>query len=252
MVLNNDMEFDNKFISQLKDNMALTVDGQALWDTGTGEAFDNAIVMAEKLRDQNQFDVGSKEGYGRMLDELNLAKGIRAGIGEQTAYTKYGGDEAGTDLSTFERVQGLKKQRAAAQDQLAVDKGTSNYMSEILQATTKGVNQDTYFEGEGDKDSETYIESYEEWSGTKIKKDGNGRNIMPARDKDFEDYVHTTRLTQMSVKHGGTFLNALADMSNGTYENVKGIQEDERALNAQRDKDKSSIMGLSAEEAGTY
>lgn len=110
-----------------------------------------------------------------MLNELNLAKGIRAGLSEKKNYKKFGGDGAGTDLSTFEQIQNIKSQITDEKEQLAVDAGSKAHLSDIIKDVTRGVSTANYLEGEGDKDSKTYIMSYEEWSGEA----GKGKGGMP-------------------------------------------------------------------------
>jgi hypothetical protein len=178
-----------------------------------------------------------------MLNELNLAKGIRAGLSEKLNYTKYGGSTSGSDLSTFEQIQKIKSQITDEKDQLAVDAGSKAHLSDIIKDVTRGVSNANYLEGEGDKDSETYIMNYEEWSGEA----GTGKGGMPTskqKEKEiggetFEDYVHHTRLTQGAVEYGGGYLTAVSDLKsgNGLYDKALRTQDEERSLEEKRSRD---------------
>jgi len=184
-----------------------------------------------------------------MLKELDLAKGIRAGILDRQTYTKFGGAKAGTPLSTFDRVQNIKAQLTEEREQLVIDKGTGEYLADILKDVSRGVNAQNYRQGEGDPESETYIESYKEWTG---RTTGQIKEYTGTKDQEYEDYVFKTRLTQGSVNYGGAFLDALTDIEGtGIYDKAKRTQDDERALETQRKKNLSGTFSLTAEDEQT-
>ena len=208
-IQHNSINGENKFLEDLQalTNASINDPTQTALDSDVVAHMQNAVELGYDI--QEQLNIHGMGADGAMLEELRMARGLRAGMLENNMYTLYNsavGGDAGTYESMVAVRENLVEERKKKQAASTRHRAAMGMLSEGM----RGVDTQLMREGQS-KDGITQIMSIEQWaadSGVDLQAQFNGggelltESVNATHRKGYEDYVATTRMQMVAGKYG--------------------------------------------------